>query len=78
MFIEKQFLNKLVSTRQGYSNSINREEKPMSDLDDTTSTIYFTDEDETLVFNYTDDDFLTTNYSQETWEDSVAGFRTNS
>ena len=50
----------------------------MSDLDDTTSTIYFTEEDESLVLNYTDDDFLTTNYSQETWEDSVAGFRTNS
>jgi hypothetical protein len=50
----------------------------MSDLDDTTSTIYFTEEDEALVLNYTDDDFLTTNYSQETWEDSVSGFSTNS
>ncbi len=47
----------------------------MSDLDDTTSTIYFTEEDETLVINYTDDDFLTTNFSQEAWEDSISNFR---
>ena len=54
---------------------MNREEKLMSDRDDTSSTNYFTEGDETLVFNYTDDDFLTTNYSQETWDDSISAYR---
>jgi len=49
----------------------------MSDLDDTTTTNYFSDEDETLVINYSEDDFLTTNYSQESWEESVSGYRDN-
>jgi len=47
----------------------------MPERDDTTTTFHFTDEDETLVINYSDDEFLTTNYSQEAWEDSISNFR---
>jgi len=44
----------------------------MIEPDDTTSTDYEIEEDEVLILNYVDsngEDFITTNYSQESWED---------
>ena len=44
----------------------------MIEPDDNTFTDYEIEEDENLILNYVDsigEDFITTNYSQESWED---------
>ncbi len=44
----------------------------MIEPDDTTNTDYEIEEDEMLILNYVDsigEEFITTNYSQESWED---------
>ena len=44
----------------------------MIEPDDTTNIDYEIEEDEMLILNYVDsigEDFITTNYSQESWED---------
>jgi hypothetical protein len=44
----------------------------MIEPDDTTNTDYEIEENEILILNYVDsieEDFITTNYSQESWGD---------